>query len=196
MRSQYPAWLAALLLSVSGAAVAQDQTWQAAAIDKAVQQHIDNLPRGCDVPRNPVAPLAVHDLPIGEDTAAREALLLQLPCTTETSVYLLSDDEGTVSEIRLLTPFVANMGEVDPDSGPARDQVRIDWHETRQVSQPDYDEAGRVLSSKVQWPGEDDSYSAMLWGFRDGRFQLMEFAVDANRNDQDDPEILFKSQLW
>ena len=196
MRSQYPAWLAALLLSVSGAAVAQDQTWQAAAIDKAVQQHIDNLPRGCDVPRNPVAPLAVHDLPIGEDTAAREALLLQLPCTTETSVYLLSDDEGTVSEIRLLTPFVANMGEVDPDSGPARDQVRIDWHETRQVGQPDYDEDRRVLSSRVQWPGEGGSYSAALWGFRDGRFQLMQFAVDANRNDQDDPEILFKSQLW
>ena len=78
--------------SVSGAAVGHDRTWQAAAIDKAVEQHVDNLPKGCDVPDDPIAPLAIYDLPIGEDTAAREALLLQLPCTGEISVYLLSDD--------------------------------------------------------------------------------------------------------
>ncbi len=185
-----------VLLFLSGAAVAQDLTWQAVAIDKAVQHHVDNLPTGCDVPGASFAPLAVHDLPIGEETAAREALLLQMPCTAKTSVYLLADDEGIVSEIRLLTPFVANMAEIDTDFGPARDQVRIDWHEARQVSQPDYDEDRRVMSSKVQWPGDDQRYSAALWGFRDGRFQLMQFAVDANSNGQDDPEILFKSQLW
>lgn len=196
MTARCPVWLTLLLMSVCGAAVAQDQTWQAAAIDGAVQQHIDNLPKGCDAPSDPIMPLAVHDLPIGEDTAARQAVLLQLPCTAQTSVYLLTDDEGIVSEIWLLTPFVANTAEIDTDLGFARDQVRIDWQETRQVSQPDYDEGGRVLSSKVLWPGQDDSYSAMLWGFRDGRFQLMQFAVDGSRNEQDDPEVLFESQLW
>ena len=196
MRARSLAWPVLLILSVSGAPVAQDSAWQTTAIDAAVQHHLDNPPEICEAPSTALAPIAVHDLLIGEDTAAREAVLVQLPCTAETSVYLLADDEGTVSDIRLLTPFVANTAEIDTGFGPARDQVRIDWTETRQVSLPTYDEGGRVLSSKVPWPGDGGSYSATLWGFRDGRFQLMQFAVDASSNGQDDPEILFKSQLW
>lgn len=196
MRGRALAWPVLLVMSVSGAPVAQDSAWQTAAIDAAVQHHLDNLPEGCDAPGRAPAPMAVYDLPIGEDTAARLAVLVQLLCTAETSVYLLADDEGTVSDIRLLTPFVANTAEIDTGFGPARDQVRIDWKETRQVSLASYDEGGRVLSSRVQWPGDGGSYSTTFWGFRDGRFQLMQFAVDASANGQDDPEILFKSQLW
>lgn len=182
------------LVQASMPATAQDQDWRTAAVERAINYHRMHVPEDCGAVDH--APQATYDLPIGEDTAARKALLLQFSCKVDTSVFLLSDERGGVSGIELLTPFVVNTSEINASFGSARDQVRVDWRDSREVVEPEYDEGTRVLSATRYWGNEQEPRSMTRWGFRDGRFQLMDFAVDATVNGQNDPEVLFKSQLW
>lgn len=81
---------------------AQETGWQADAIARAVDHHIANLPEPCMEPDRSIEP-ASFEQQVGEETAARQALLVELPCQigayNQTAVYLLSDQRGTVSEV-------------------------------------------------------------------------------------------------
>lgn len=182
------------------AALAQQAGWRQQALAKAALHHRKNPPKTCDAVGGENSPLGSYELQIGEESAARQALLVQFPCRSnaagKSSVFLLSDQHGTVSEVLFRSPFIANRAEIDTSLGDAKSQVRIDWRDKREVINAQYDKGGRTMVEVENWPGPGETYSTIRWGFRDGRFQLMRFAVDASPDGRDNPEMLIESQLW
>lgn len=180
-------------------ALAQEADWRDEAVHRAALHHRNTLPAACDPVGSETSASRTYQLQIGEETAARQALLVEFPCRSidanASSVFVLSDQHGTVSEVLFLSPFIANKDEIDA-SIPAKDQVRIDWHTTREVLNGQYDESGRTMVAIEKWPGTEAGYSTTKWGYRDGRFQLMRFAVDADPHGRNELEVLLESRLW
>lgn len=190
-------FIAALMCTAS---LAQDAGWREDALARAARHHRENSPKMCKTFGDELSALRSYQLQIGEESAARQALLVQFPCNSDvarqSSVFLLSDQHGTVSEVLFHSPFIVNQGEIDVSRGPARSQVRIDWRDKREVINAQYDESGRTMVEVEKWSGPGEAYNSTQWGYRDGRFQLMRFVVDASRDGRDNPELLIESQLW
>ena len=143
---------------------------------------------------------ASFELQVGEETAARQALIVEFPCQigayNQTSVYLLSDQQGAVSEIVFPSPKfdVAYEGE-----GATATADKIVIYETpylREVVNPSYDPASRTMSERNKWRGLGDAYTQTRWQFKNGKFEITYFAVDATFDGEDNPVVLIEREIW
>lgn len=165
----------AILLAVP--ATAQEGGWQADAVAKAQDYHAANLPPLCMEPSASETEPASFELQVGEETAARQALIVEFPCQigaySQTAVYLLSDQHGTVSEIVFPSPkFDVN------------------------YVGPSYDSSSRTMSERNEWRGMGDAGTKTHWQFKNGKFEIIYFAVDATFDGKDNPVVLIKRDIW
>lgn len=193
------------LLLMSGAlglampVVAQDAAWQADAVSRAVAYHAANLPALCAEPDRSAMEPASFELQIGEDTAARQALLIEFPCQisaySQTAVYLMSDQHGTVTEVLFPAPVVQTTYQ-GKGSETVDEIVITETRSVREVVNPHYDNPSRIMSERNQWRELGDAFTETRWGYKDGRFQIMYFAVDASFDGNENPIILIEEDLW
>ena len=187
----------AILLAVP--ATAQEGGWQADAVAKAQDYHAANLPPLCMEPSASETEPASFELQVGEETAARQALIVEFPCQigaySQTAVYLLSDQHGAVSEIVFPSPkFDVNY--VGGDEAAGVDNVVV--YETpylREVVNPSYDSSSRTMSERNKWRGLGDAYTATQWQFKNGKFEITYFAVDATFDGKDNPVVLIEREI-
>lgn len=179
---------------LASASMAEERSWQADAVDKARDYYEANLPQLCIEPDASEMEPASFELQVGEETAARQALIVEFPCQigaySQTAVYLLSDQHGTVSEIVFPSPkFDVNY--VGGDEMAGVDTIVV--YETpylREVVNPRYDPSSRTMSSRSNWRELGDAYTETHWQFRDGKFEIVYFAVDATFDGKDNPVVL------
>lgn len=198
MRNSFMLAASTVLLAMPG--VAQEEGWQADAVAKALDYHVANRPKLCIKLDPSQTQPASFELQIGEETAARPALIVEFPCQigaySVTSVYLLSDQHGTVSEI--VFPFPKFDIEYDQE-GADQTVKNIVIYETpyrREVCNPSYDASSRTMSERNNWREQGDAYTETRWGFKHGKFEISYFAVDATFNGEDDPIVLIDRDIW
>ena len=175
------------LTLLAAPAAALDMDWQQQALAKAVEFHQANLPETCETLTSPlVAPLS-FELQIGEESAARQALMVQLPCRRsedgESSVFLTSDQNGTVNRQSFSKPVL--------EDGAAKT-----FTEEFEVNNAVFDASSRTVVETVPLAGGGGTYTTTSWGYRDGRFHIMRFAVDATDDGKDNPQILIDNDIW
>ncbi len=181
-------------------ASAEEADWRAGAIQKALDYHAANLPHLCMELVASAPEPASFELQVGEEAAARQALIVELPCQigaySQTAVYRLSDQHGTVSEIVFPSPkFDVNY--VGADEAAGVDTIVV--YETpylREVVNPSYDSASRTMSERNKWRGLGDAYTLTHWQFKNGKFEITYFAVDATFDGKDNPVVLIARDIW
>lgn len=178
-----------MMASVSMAVHAGE--WQAEAIAEAMTEHGKNPPQECT--ETPSEPSATYALWLGEDTAARDALFVEFPCRigayNASYVYLLADQNLVVTPILFPSPIIS-----EPNSDG--EVEIIETINSREVVNPRYDSNSRTMIEHNKWRGLDDAYTETHWGFRDGRFQIMSFAVDARLDGEREPVALIERDIW
>ncbi|SMQ61644.1 Protein of unknown function [Devosia lucknowensis] len=192
--------LAASLVLVSLPSTAQEGEWKTSAIEKAISHHQANRPEVCVPAEASQLEPASFELQIGEDTAARQALIVEFPCQigayNQTSVYLLSDQHGTVSEILFPSPQVDISYQGEGEGAPVDDITIIDTPDLREVVNPQYDPSSRTMTERNKMRGLDDAYAETRWGFKNGKFEITYFAVDATFDREDNPVVLIEREIW
>ncbi|MDR7126349.1 hypothetical protein [Pseudotabrizicola sp. 4114] len=196
-------FIASVLFSATAFALpaaAQDAGWHSAARDKAIAYHGANMPKDCNIPVSDAASVPGHELQIGEETAARQALIMEFPCQAgaynTTSVFLLSDQHGTVSELFFPSPQVDVRYADQADATVVEGIVITGFPLMREVVKPVYDSSSRSVTERDKWRGPGDAYSTTQWGFKNGKFEIMLFAVDATFDGQDSPVTLIEIDIW
>lgn len=188
-RARYPATVA----SGNGT-----RDWRAKALIDAAAWHAANLPEGCERPQGYTP--SGHELQIGEESAARQALLIGFPCQkgayNQTEVFLMADQHGIITEVLFPSPAVEVVWPDDDQSQPPLSVTVTETRDLREVVNPDYDPASRMMRERNKWRGQNDAYSLTEWSYKDGRFQLVHFAVDASFDGQDNPETLIRNEVW
>jgi hypothetical protein len=179
--------LISALVLLAAPAAALDIDWQQQALAKAVEFHQANLPETCEPLTSPlVAPLS-FELQIGEESAARRALMVQLPCRHtgdgESSVFLTSDQNGTVNRQSFSKPVF-------------EDGMAKAFTEGLEVNNAVFEGSSRTVVETGPLAGGGGTYTTTSWGYRDGRFHIMRFAVDATDDGKDNPQILIDNDIW
>ncbi len=179
---------------------AQQPDWRAGAVERAIDHHLEKVPDPCVVPERSALVPAYFELQIGEDTAARQALLVEFPCQTgaynQTAVYLLSDQHGVISEVLFPSPKVDVLYADKADPTIVEEIVLTEITDMREVVNPSYDSSSRTMTERNKWRGADDAYSATEWGFKNGKFEITLFAVDASFDGADNPQTLMRNEIW
>lgn len=191
--------VATLVLSVLPCA-AQEADWHADAVAKAVEYHVANLPPLCGDAKSSEMKPASFELQVGEETAARQALLVEFACQigaySQTAVYLLSDQHGEVSEQVFPSPKFDVIYDGEGADQTVRDIVVYETPYLREVVNPSYDPSSRTMSERNKWRGLGDAYTETRWGYRQGKFEIMYFAVDATFDGKDNPLVLIDRDIW
>jgi hypothetical protein len=175
------------LVLLAAPAAALDMDWQQQALAAAAEFHLANLPENCEPLSSPlVAPLS-FELQIGEEAAARQALMVQLPCRntddSQSSVFLTSDQHGTVTKQSFSKPVF-------------EDGSVMQFREDVKVNNAVFNASSRTVVEIEPLPGADGTYTTTEWGYRDGRFHIMRFAVDATADGKDNAQILIENDIW
>lgn len=181
-------------------AAAQEAGWQADAIKRAWDYHAANRPELCvtmdELATEPVS----FELQVGEEAAARQALIVGFPCQTgaysTTSVYLLSDQHGNVSDIVFPSPKFDVMYDGEGSDQTVKEIVVYETPYLREVVNPNYDPSSRTMSERNKWRGLGDAYTQTHWQFKNGKFEITYFAVDATFDGEDNPLVLIERDIW
>lgn len=188
------------VLLLATPAGAQDGDWKADALQNALDHHADNLPHLCMEPDASEMEPASFELQVGEEAAARQALIVEFPCQigaySQTAVYLLSDQHGTVSEVVFPSPkFDVNYVGGEEAAG-VESIVVYETPYLREVVNPGYNSSSRTMSERNKWRGLGDAYTATRWQFKNGKFEITYFAVDATFDGKDNPIVLIEREIW
>lgn len=186
-----------LLLAAEASANPVNESWKAQALKDAQVKHAQSMPETCRefLAKNPghEGPVRSYDLPIGEDTAARQALLVQFLCRrgayNETYVFILADQYGTASEVIFPSPKLTQPAA----GGDVTIEAMID---SREVVNASYDVPSRTMSEHDKWRSAGDAATISRWGFRDGRFQMSYFALDETFDGQQNKRVLIERDIW
>jgi hypothetical protein len=196
MRSPLIFAASAVLLALPSAVLGGD--WQAGALKRAQDYHAANLPELCVAPDESAIRPASFELQVGEETAARQALIVEFPCQmsayNQSAVYLLSDQHGKVSEIVFPSPQI-EVTYAGEDNTTVKDIVITGTLERREVVNPGYDPSSHTMTERNKMRGVGDAYTATRWGFKHGKFEIMYFAVDATYDGKDNPVVLIERDI-
>lgn len=187
-----------LLCIPSTLALASD--WQVEAVQRAVEYHLAHTPETCEQPSAPTRTPPHFELEIGEDTAARQALLVEFACRSgaynHSAVYVMSDQHGRVTEVFFPSPQIEVRHAEGSEQRVVEDIVIVATPELREVVNPRYDAVSRSIFERNKWRGLGDAYTTTQWGYKQGRFHIMRFAVDASFDGQDNPRTLIEQDIW
>lgn len=181
-------------------ASAQDADWQSQAINRAIEYHAANRPGFCVPPDTSFMDPASFELQVGEDTAARQALIVEFPCqigaTSQTSVYLLSDQRGTVSEIVFPSPKFDIVYQGEGQTGPVDRFVLYETPYLREVANAQYESSSRTMSERKEMQELGGADTETRWQYKNGKFEITYFAVDAPSDGERGPIVLIEREIW
>lgn len=125
---------------------------------------------------------------------AREARLFRFFCFrgayNEAHVYYFADDEGAVSPLYFSRPELDIRYAGDDIDSEVETITITGFSSGAELINSEYDEEARTLSSFSLWRGMGDAFSEGRWAFREGKFQLVHYAVDASYDGEQNPETL------
>ncbi|WP_343315445.1 hypothetical protein AAIB41_11570 [Brucella sp. BE17] len=198
MRSRFIMISSVFLLALPAAA--EESNWQAEAIRRALDYHAANLPALCVTPEETEMEPASYELQVGEDTAARQALIVEFPCQfsaySQTAVYLLSDQRGTVSEIVFPTPKFDLTYTGEGSDATVEKVVIYETPYRREIANGQYDPSSRTMVERNNWRELQDAHTETHWTFKNGKFEIVYFAVDATFDGEDNPIVVLKRDIW
>ncbi|MCJ8151758.1 DUF1176 domain-containing protein [Shinella sedimenti] len=178
--------------ALSSAAAETD--WHRDALAKAVAFHAMNPPKTCNaLESSPSQPIS-YNLPTGNGASARGELLIEFPCQAgaynQTKVYLLSNRDGGLSNVEFPMPKIDVTYVGEGENAPVKNVAITATEMVREVANPLFDTETLTLTAKAKWRGVGDTYTLAKWSFRNARFELVYFAVDASFDGRDDPQIM------
>lgn len=201
-RRTLPLLIALAAFLPSAASSNEPAGWEVQAFERARAVNAETLPDFCEPATfGPEADQAeAHLLPIGEEDATREALLIRFPCMraayNEVYVFVLSDRHGQVTPVFFPSPRV-EVRYVDDDTERGVEALEMgETIDAREVVNPRYDPDSRTMEEHRMWRGLGDARSMTRWGFRDGRFQIMRLDVDATYDGEVNPVTLIDRDIW
>lgn len=178
-------------LLVVGSGQAEEDGWQEAALQRAISYYQASRPDVCEADATPTES---YKLRLGEETAARAALMVAFACrsldTGQSSVFVLSDQYGTVSDQVFPTPVIASGEAADIDA------TAIEWQQRREVLNAAYEPDGRTMIAVETWSNTDEIRIRTQWGFYLGLFRLMRFEVDAAADGRQELVVLIENETW
>ncbi|WP_157015388.1 DUF1176 domain-containing protein [Mesorhizobium xinjiangense] len=151
------------------------------------------LPDGADVEPESHT-IAFRYASDGPETAERKAHLFRFYCGAgaynENHVYYLADEVGGVRELQFASPELDIRYENDNPEEKV-DSIRTIGFETGpMLVNSGYDPETYTIMSHNKWRGIGDASSTGTWLFRDGRFTLVRYDVDASYDGEINPETV------
>lgn len=132
-----------------------------------------------------------HD---GADEPERVAQVFRFYCDSgaynETHIYYLHNDIDGLSEVQFAAPELDVRYENDDFEGKVESVNIIGYYADERLVNSDFDEASRTITSYSKWRGVGDASSSGTWIFRDGRFTLVKYEVDASYDGEINPETV------
>lgn len=123
----------------------------------------------------------------------RKARVLRFECGAAayntSEVYYLADDFGEVSQIHFAQPDL-DIRYTDENNTNVESMRVIGWTANDQAVNSFYDPATRSISTSSKWRGVGDASSSGYYIFRDGRFVLVRYEVDASYDEEINPETV------
>lgn len=166
-------------------ALASDTDWQQQALFAASAYAEANWPEQCEPLVSPLVSPLSFELQIGEDSAARSALMVQFPCRrsgeSQSYLFFTSDQYGTVTLQSFPRPVLAVSTIIRFDTGV-------------EIKDAVYDPGSRTV---VEVAHDPDAHNVTMteWMYFQGRFQITRFAVDATDDGRNNPQVLLEEQL-
>jgi hypothetical protein len=129
-----------------------------------------------------------------DEQPEREARLFRFYCTTgaynEVHVYYQYDEDGGLRELQFATPDLDIRYENDDSEGKVESISIIGYQADEKLVNSSYDEAGQAITSAPKWRGVGDASSTGTWIFRNGRFTLVKYDVDASYDGEINPQTV------
>jgi len=135
-----------------------------------------------------------RDKDAAEGEPEREARLFRFFCHmaayNESAVYYVADDIAGVRQLQFAVPELDIRYENDDHEGKV-ESITVTGFQTEDTAiNSDYDEATRTISTAAKWRGVGDASSAGTYLFRNGRFTLVQYDVDASYDGEVNPETV------
>lgn len=140
----------------------------------------------------------IHDISFrytsdGNSGEERSARLFRFACGwgayNSNEVYYLADDYGEVSQLQFAEPDL-DIRYADADDTKVEAIRIVGYTANGQAVNSDYDPATRSITTFSKWRGVGDASSSGLYLFRDGRFVLVKYEVDASYDEEINPETV------
>ena len=139
---------------------------------------------------------AIHykDKDAAEGEPEREVRLFRFFCHmaayNESAVYYVTDDATGVRQLQFAVPELDIRYENDNPEGKV-DSITVTGFQTEDTAiNSAYDEANRTITTAAKWRGVGDASSAGTYLFRNGRFALVQYDVDASYDGEANPETV------
>jgi hypothetical protein len=128
------------------------------------------------------------------ETGEREARLFRFACSmgayNEDAVYYLSSEPDAVRQVQFASPEL-DIHYESADSQAKVEAVNIIGFQTdNRWQNSSYDDATRSITSHANWRGAGDAGTSGTWLFRNGRFSLVQFDVDASYDNEINPQTV------
>lgn len=200
--------IAALALTTAAKAdstaerAAPTRDWHEMALEAALEVHRVTIPGDCAPETFGGADLEPvwWELFIGEETAAREALLVQYLCRASAYnqffVFVMVDQCGVANPVLFPSPQVEVAYAGGMPDGAVETIELTGSVDRREVANPAYDPASRVMVEHNNWRGLGDAASTTRWGYVMGRFEVARFEVDASYDGEINPTVLIDRDIW
>lgn len=131
----------------------------------------------------------------GPEEPAQEAHVFRFFCGmgayNETHVYYISTELDGLRQLQFAAPDLQIRREDDEDSESPVEDIRITGYTAQdQLVNSFYSPEEHTISSYSKWRGVGDASSSGLWLFRDGKFVLVRYEVDASYDGEINPETV------
>lgn len=127
-------------------------------------------------------------------SAERVARLFRFTCGwgayNSSEVYYLVDDFGEIGQVHFAQPDLDIRYENETDEAKVEEMRIVGYTASDQAVNSDYDPATRSITTFSKWRGVGDASSTGLYLFREGRFVLVKYDVDASYDEEINPETV------
>lgn len=126
----------------------------------------------------------------GPEDPERKAVLFRFSCGlyayNVSEVYYLANQYGEIQEVAFSEPEL-DIEYVDDTNSTVKSMKVIGYSATPVLVNSVFDPKSGTISSFSKWRGIADAFSAGAWAFRDGRFVLISYVVDAAYDEREEP---------
>ncbi|HHZ08177.1 MAG TPA: DUF1176 domain-containing protein [Rhizobiales bacterium] len=124
----------------------------------------------------------------------RKARLFRFTCGwgayNTNEVYYLADDAGEISQLQFAQPELDIRYEDGDDDRTVKSMRIVGYSASDRAVNSFYDPGTRTITTFSKWRGVGDASSSGLYLFRDGRFTLVKYEVDASYDEEINPETV------
>ncbi|MCX7303377.1 MAG: DUF1176 domain-containing protein [Hyphomicrobiales bacterium] len=130
----------------------------------------------------------------GDEQPERQARLFRFYCGAgaynENHVYYQYDQDGGLRQLQFATPELDIRYENDDTDGKLESVEIIGYTADDMLVNSAYDQSAQTITSAPKWRGVGDASAHGTWIFRNGRFTLVQYDVDASYDGEINPETV------